>query len=89
MRLKTNLKIREIAGEKIILIHSKGEMDMTKAVSMNKTAEWLWLSLNEKEFTTSDVEECITQRYGIDKEQAHKDAVNWIESMIQAGLMEK
>lgn len=89
MKIKSNFKIREIAGEKMVLMHCEGYVDMTKAILLNRTAEWLLLSLNDKEFTNCSVEELITQRYGIDKERAQKDAASWIESMIKAGLIEE
>lgn len=87
MKLIPNLTLREIAGEKMLVIKGEAGVDLTKVVMLNSTAEYLWNSLPEKEFQNEDVEELLIQKYGIAKDQAKIDAGAWVQSMINAGLL--
>jgi len=46
MRIKKGLKIRNIAGEKVLIMQGQVGVDMTKVISFNNTAEWLWNHLS-------------------------------------------
>lgn len=87
MRLIPDLTLREIAGEKMLVLKGSTGIDLTKVVMLNTTAEYLWNSLQEKEFTNEVVEELLIQKYGIEKKQAVTDAENWVRSMINACLI--
>lgn len=87
MRLIPDLTLREIAGEKMLVLKGSTGIDLTKVVMLNTTAEYLWNSLQEKEFTNEVVEELLIQKYGIEKKQAEIDAENWVRSMINACLI--
>jgi len=87
MRLIPDLTLREIAGEKMLVLKGSSGIDLTKVVMLNTTAEYLWNSLQEKEFTIQVVEELLIQKYGIEKKQAEIDAENWVRSMINACLI--
>jgi len=88
MRIKANQKLREIAGEKMVVMNGTAGADLTKVVMLNKSAEFLWNCLQDKEFCENDVIGILMQEYKIDKKQADKDAVKWIESMEKVGLIE-
>ena len=87
MKLIPDLTLREIAGEKMLVLQGAAGVDLTKVVMLNSTAEYLWNSLPEKEFQNEDVEELLIQKYGIAKDQAKIDAGAWIQSMVNAGLI--
>ncbi|MHC1690617.1 MAG: PqqD family protein [Bacteroidales bacterium] len=87
MKLIPNLTLREIAGEKMLVLKGEAGVDLTKVVMLNSTAEYLWNSLPEKEFQNEDVEELLIQKYGIAKDQAKIDAGVWIQSMVNACLI--
>jgi hypothetical protein len=87
MRLIPDLTLREIAGEKMLVLKGSTGIDLTKVVMLNTTAEYLWNSLQEKEFTNEVVEELLIQKYGIEKKQAEIDTENWVRSMINACLI--
>ncbi len=88
MKLLPNLTLREIAGEKILVINGASGVDLTKVVMFNSTAEFLWNSLQGKDFQNECVEELLVGKYGITKEQAKIDAGAWLKSLIKAGLVE-
>jgi hypothetical protein len=87
MKINKNYKIREIAGEMIVVKHGKGSMDMTRVVSLNRTARVLYEALVEKEFTVEDVARVLIDRYGIGAELAAKDAEKWVEALKRCRLI--
>jgi hypothetical protein len=87
MKLIPDLTLREIAGEKMLVLKGAAGVDLTKVVMLNSTAEYLWNSLPGKEFQNEDVEELLIQKYGIAKDQAKIDAGAWIQSMVDACLI--
>ena len=77
MKINQNYKLREVAGETIVVNQGTAGMDMTRIISLNVSARLLYESLAEKEFTTEDAAHILTATYGIGHEQAIKDAQVW------------
>ena len=88
MKIKQGYKIREIAGEKIIVIQGKYGEDMTKIVSLNSSAELLVKELAGKEFEISDAASILTCHYDVDFQTAERDAAVWAEKLIECGIIE-
>ena len=88
MRIKKGLKIRNIAGEKVLIMQGRVGADMTKLVSFNPTAEWLWNSFTDKDFTEEDVVSILMERYEIDSDSATKDTHLWIEQLVSCKALE-
>jgi hypothetical protein len=88
MKLKPNYKVREIAGEKMVVMQGKDGVDLTKVILLNTSAEWLWNSLQGKDFTLESAAQLLEERYKIGKEQSVTDAGKWIASMVKVGLIE-
>ena len=88
MQIKENLEIRNIAGESVLIVQGRIGMDMTKVVSFNETAEWLWHSLAGRSFSPGDVTRLLVERYDIDMETAESDAKKWIEKLVQCNALE-
>lgn len=88
MRIKQGYKIREIAGEKIIVIQGKYGEDMTKIVSLNPSAELLVRELSGREFEIADAAGILTDNYEVDYRTAERDASAWAEKLIECGIIE-
>ena len=88
MRLKTGLVVREIAGEKMIMMRAGNATDLTKAVMLNSSSEFLWNSLQDKTFEVADVTYLLIGRYSVESERAQADAGEWIDSLLKAGLID-
>ena len=88
MRINPNYKIREIAGENIVVNQGTVNVNTTRIISLNKSARLLYETLAEKDFTTEDAAKVLVETYGIDKTQAQKDAEKWIESLKQCGIID-
>ena len=88
MKIKEGLKIWDVAGEKVLIMQGRVGMDMTKVVSFNTTAEWLWNTLYGQEFSLEDVTRLLTEHFQVDAETAATDAKKWIEQLIQSNAVE-
>lgn len=88
MRIKSDYKLRDIAGETIMVNQGKAGADMTKVISLNSSARLLYESLSGKEFEMSDVVKVLVDSYGIDQEKALVGAQTWVESMKECGVIE-
>lgn len=48
MRINSNYKIREIAGETIVVNQGTANVNMTRIISLNKSAHLLYQAMAEK-----------------------------------------
>ena len=87
MKIKENYKVREIAGENLIVEQGKSQSDMTKVISLNNTALLLWKELQGREFSLEDAAEVLMNHYGISKDQALVDAQKWVDALGNCGII--
>jgi len=88
MQIKKGLEIRDIAGEKVLIMQGRFGLDMTKVVSFNATAEWLWDSLYGRMFSPEDVSSLLIERFNLDAETAAADAQKWIDQLVKCSAIE-
>lgn len=88
MKIKSDYRLREIAGETIIVNQGTASINMTKIISLNATARMLYEILAEKEFSLEDAAQVLVSTYGISNEQALKDADTWITDLKNCGVIE-
>ena len=88
MKINSNYKIREVAGETIVVNQGTTGMDMTRIISLNTSAKLLYESLSEKVFTLEDAAAVLVSTYGISQEQALKDAQVWVEALQKCKVIE-
>jgi hypothetical protein len=87
--MKTNeeIKIIDIAGERVAVRQGSYGTDMTKIIAFNPVAEWLWNNLKGKHFTQEDIVNLLTNAYEIEPTQAEQDAKKWIKQCIEANII--
>lgn len=88
MKIKKEYKVREVAGEYMAVCQGKNLQDMTKVISLNQSAAELWKSLEGKSFTLDDAAQQLQELYGIDDQRAKADAAKWIDSLVNANVIE-
>lgn len=88
MKINSNYKIREVAGETIVVNQGTAGMDMTRIISLNASAKLLYESLSEKVFTLEDAAAVLVSTYGISQEQALKDTQVWVEALQKCKVIE-
>jgi len=89
MKIKKGLKIRTIADENVLILQGAVGVDMTKVVSFNETAKWLWDELNGKDFSLEDAVGLLVANYKVDTATAEKDARDWINELSACNALEK
>lgn len=88
MKIKSQYKVREMAGENVVIMQGKGASDLTRIISLNESALYLWSELEGKEFDSAKVASLLAEHYGIDTEVALRDGERWIERLNECGLLE-
>ena len=89
MKIKSMYKVRQVAGENLVVGQGRLNADMTKVISLNETAVLLWKELADKDFTYEDAAAVLVATYGIEQERAMTDAAKWIEKMKECSIIEE
>lgn len=88
MKIKGGFKVREMAGEHVVIMQGRYGCDMTRIISLNDSALYLWRAVEGVEFDPDKVASLLVERYGIDVQTATQDAVKWIAKLEECGLVE-
>ena len=88
MRIKQGYKVRELAGENVVIMQGRSGADMTRVISLNNSSLLLWNNLLDVDFSADDVKRILLENYGVDEAVAAADAQAWVEKMQQSGLVE-
>ena len=88
MRIKSEYKVRQIAGENVVILQGRGDSDMTQIIALNESSLLLWNGLEGKEFITEDVASLLCENYDVAEVVAAADAQAWVERMQECGLVE-
>lgn len=88
MRIKEQYKVREMAGEHVVIMQGRLGSDLTRIISLNDSALYLWRSVEGEEFDLNRVAELLAEHYGIDDQIAERDAARWIDKLAECGLLE-
>lgn len=87
MKIDPRKKVRDVAGEHVVMMQSDTATDMTRVVGLNDSAKHLHDLLMDREFCEEDVVRLILDEYEIDEATARRDAAAWVKSMKQEGLI--
>ncbi|MBQ5619826.1 MAG: PqqD family protein [Alistipes sp.] len=87
MKISEKYKVREMAGEHIIVMPGRYGADMTRVVALNATSLYLWEQLAGREFDLDEVVRLLVAQYEIDPETARTDAEKWIEQLQKCGIL--
>lgn len=87
MKINEVYKVREMAGEHVVIMQGRYGADMTRVISLNETSLYLWNELQGKEFEVEDVAALLTARYEVAPEVALRDAGAWVEKLKSCQLL--
>lgn len=88
MKIKSQYKVREMAGEHVVIMQGKHGSDLTNVISLNDSAYLLWQAVEGRDFTVKTLVEVLTENYEIDAVTAERDAQAWIKKLEECGLAE-
>lgn len=89
MRIKQGYKVREMAGENVVIIQGRQGADMTRIITLNDSALLLWQSLEGRDFGAEEAARILCDNFAVEAGTAERDARAWIRSMAGAGLIEE
>ena len=87
MKLKPNLTLRKI-GAQYIVVADTDNIDVTKVISLNATAAFLWQQAENKDFTVRQLTAAMCASYDVDPLRAFNDIEKTIEIWKENGLLE-
>ena len=87
MKISEKYKVREMAGEHIIVMPGRYGADMPRVVALNPTSLYLWEQLAGREFDHEEVARLLVEQYEIDPETARTDAEKWVEQLHKCGIL--
>ena len=64
MKISEKFKVREMAGEHVIIMPGRCGADMTRILALNDSSLYLWEALGGKDFTTGDAAALLLERRG-------------------------
>lgn len=88
MKIKEQYKVREMAGEHVVIMQGASFSDLTRIISLNESALYLWNALEGKSFDVNSVADLLAEYYGIDDEVAQRDAARWLDKLDECGLLD-
>ena len=94
MKISEKFKVREMAGEHVIIMPGRCGADMTRILALNDSSLYLWETLRgrdfttEEDFTTGDAAALLLERYDVDEATAQRDAEAWAAKLAECGVLE-
>lgn len=87
MKIDPQYKVRDVVGEKVVLIQGSEPGDLSRVVALNDTSFYLWEALYGKEFELTDIVALLTARYDVEESVALADATQWVETFKNCGVI--
>ena len=87
MKFKEGYKVREIAGEHVVIMQGRFGVDMTRVIALNESSLLLWNELQGKEFSVEDVKQVLLNNYEVEEAVAARDAEAWIAKLAECNLI--
>lgn len=88
MRIDAKYKLREMAGEHIVVLPGRYGADMTRVLALNASSCYLWEALSGREFASEEVVHLLTARYEVAEATARRDAEAWMARLAECGVLE-
>ena len=90
MKISEKFKVREMAGEHVIIMPGRVGADMTRILALNDSSLYLWETLRGRDFTTEEAAGLLTERYEVDEATALRDAQAqaWAGKLAECGVLE-
>ncbi|MDR0261905.1 MAG: PqqD family protein [Sphingobacterium sp.] len=89
MKLRSDLVLRTIGSDHLIVDPSQDMVDLSTVYTLNSSAAWLWEQLKGKEFNIDAIVELLCENYDVDIDQAKSDAETLLQDFQNQGLLEK
>ncbi len=89
MKLRSDLILRTIGSDHLIVDPSQDMVDLSTVYTLNSSAAWLWEELKGKDFDTDTIVDLLLENYEVSKDQAASDAGVLLQDFRKQGLLEE
>ena len=89
MKISEKFKVREMAGEHVIIMPGRVGADMTRILALNDSSLYLWETLRGRgQPLAYRAAGLLTERYEVDEATALRDAQAWTGKLAECGVLE-
>jgi len=88
MKIKENLKLRQVGSSFFIVDTNKEMVDFTDIFVLNKEAAFLWQEFQGKDFTVEAMVERLCSRYDVNHDTAQQDVEEMLNTWQVFGLLQ-
>lgn len=86
MKIKEGYMLRSLGGQDIVVTIGEASKAFHGMIKLNESGAFLWKSL-ENGSTREELEQALTQRYQISKEQAKADVNIFLDTIKETGCI--
>jgi len=87
MKINPSIKIRDVAGEHIVVMPGAMQTDLTRVIALNGSALLLYNALSGRDFELEDAVRVLTDEYDVSPDVARRDAQTLIDDMRKNNLL--
>lgn len=87
MKLRSDLILRKMGDEYVIVDPGQEMVDMSKVYTLNSTAAFLWEQLTDQLFTIESVTEVLLEHFDVSEAEARSDAQKLVKEFEEQGLL--
>ena len=88
MTIKEGFVLRTICGQNVVSGEGTSQVNLSKLVSLNETAAYLFKAVQGREFTAETLANLLLDEYEVDRETALKDAESLCAQWKEIGIAE-
>lgn len=87
MRIKEGFKLHQLGNENIVVAEGDASLDYTSIISLNESGTYIWQNIVGKEFDADSITKLLLEEYDVDESTASDDAYAFVESLLEAELV--
>lgn len=87
MKIKDGFKLREVAGNFIVVATGKASKEFNGMINLNETGAFLWKKL-ENNANEEDLVKALLEEYDVTEDVAKKGVKSFLDKVIGAGFIE-
>lgn len=88
MKIKEGFRLRNVMGQATVIGEGASQINFSKLITLNESAEFLWTAVEGKEFDVDTLASLLMERYGIDRDMAERDSAAIAEKWQETGLIQ-
>lgn len=87
MKLNSDFRLREIAGQYMLIYEGTGEVNMSAVYSFSESAAWMWNRCEGRKFSADQMVQWLLDEYEVTEDIAREDVELMLESWREYGFL--